>query len=269
MDTEALPYSPRSLLESLGSARAPLLLDVRRQPAFEADPRFAAGATWRDPFAVAEWSRFLPRHRPVVVYCVHGHEISRNACSALRSEGVDARYLEGGLEGWRAAGGPTVHAMKAPPIPSPPTSPSQWVTRERPRIDRIACPWLVRRYIDPFAIFHFVPAERVAVFALETGAVPFDVAGVTFTHRGDRCSFDALVEDFGIRDPALERLATIVRGADTGRPDLAPESAGLLAISRGLGRLWQDDHELLGEGFRLYDALLADCRRAAGDRLPA
>jgi rhodanese-related sulfurtransferase len=265
MDTEALPISPYRLLETLASAQAPLVVDVRRRPNFEADPQFVAGATWRDPFALDDWTKFLPRHRAVVAYCVHGHEISRNACSALRASGIDARYLEGGLEGWRAAGGPTVKVLNALSIPSGPSAPSHWVTRERPKIDRIACPWLVRRFIDPFAIFEFVPAGQVTAHARDTGAVPYDIPGVTFTHRGERCSFDALVEDFAIRDAALDRLATIVRGADTGKPDLAPESAGLLAISLGLGRNFGDDHELLERGFVIYDALYAACRdRQAG-----
>lgn len=263
MDTETLPLSPRRLLESLGTARAPLVLDVRRRPAFDADPAYAAGATWRDPFALADWMKYLPRHRPVVAYCVHGHEISRNVCAALRAAGLDARYLEGGLEGWRAAAGPVVKAPGTVSIPSAPGSPSRWVTRERPKVDRIACPWLVRRFVDPLAVFEFVPAAEVAAHASATGAIAYDIPGAAFTHRGDRCSFDAIVEGFAIRDAALERLSTIVRGADTGRPDLAPESAGLLAISLGLGRNFADDHELLERGFVIYDALYAACRDAA------
>jgi rhodanese-related sulfurtransferase len=262
MDTEALPCSPEFFLRLLGTARAPLMLDVRRRAAFEADPHLAAGATWRDPFAVAEWAKFLPRHRAVVVYCVHGHEISRNACAALRSAGLDARYLEGGIEGWRGAGLPTVKVRKAPAIPSSPGEPSHWVTRERPKIDRIACPWLVRRFIDPCAVFHYVPAAGVRAFAAENGAEPFDVPGAAFTHRGERCSFDAIVEEFGLQDAALERLSAIVRGADTDRQELAPESAGLLAISRGLARIHEDDHALLEQGMRLYDALYMECRGA-------
>ena len=146
------------------------------------------------------------------------------------------------------------------PMIIPRSEPSRWVTRERPKIDRIACPWLLRRFIDPFVVFEFAPADRVVARARETGAEPYDVPGVTFNHRGDRCSFDAFLEDFDLHDPALERLATIVRGADTGRPDLAPESAGLLAISRGFGRLFDDDHELLARAFPVYDALYAACR---------
>ena len=193
-----------------------------------------------------------------------GLDTSRTAADALRAAGVDARYLEGGIEAWRALGAPTVTRRRAPAIPSDPGKPSVWVTRERPKIDRIACPWLVRRFIDPFAQFVFVPEPDVRAKAAELGGVAFDIPGVVFTHRGERCSFDALVEDFGLQDAALARLALIVRGADTGRLDLAPECAGLLAVSLGLGRIIPDDLVLLERGFLVYDAFYAACRAQAG-----
>jgi rhodanese-related sulfurtransferase len=264
MDTVSPPISPSDLFANFGTGASPLVIDVRRRAALEADTAMIAGATWRDPFDVPDWEKYLPRHRPVVLYCVHGHEISRNAVAALRLAGVDARYLEGGIEAWRSLGAPTVTRRLSPAIPSGPGKPSVWVTRERPKIDRIACPWLVRRFIDPFAEFVFVPEPAVRAKAAECGGVTFDVPGVEFTHRGERCTFDALVEDFGLEDSALARLALVVRGADTGRLDLAPECAGLLAISLGLGRVHRDDHVLLEKGFELYDALHATCRAQAG-----
>jgi hypothetical protein len=136
----------------------------------------------------------------------------------------------------------------------------KWVTRERPKIDRIACPWLVARFIDDAAEFLFVPARDVVRIAQQTGAIPYDIPGVELSHVGERCSFDAFRARYGLDDPALERLARIVRGADTARLDLTPESAGLLAISLGLGRVLQDDHELLKIGMTLYDGLFAWCR---------
>jgi hypothetical protein len=142
----------------------------------------------------------------------------------------------------------------------------RWVTRERPKIDRIACPWLIARFIDPQAEFLYVPAGRVLAVAAETGAIPYDVPGVEYGHRGERCSFDAFLERHGLDDPALQRLAAIVRGADTGRPDLAPEAAGLLAISLGLSRSFADDQELLRQGMILYDALYAWCREGQAER---
>lgn len=140
-----------------------------------------------------------------------------------------------------------------------------WITRERPKIDRVACPWLITRFVDPTAVFHFVPAAEVRTRAKALGATPFDVAGVELTHDGPRCSFDAFVDKYRLSDPALAELATIVRGADTARLDLAPQCAGLLAVSLGLSRLFADDHEMLRQGFVVYDALYAWARYAKSE----
>jgi hypothetical protein len=137
----------------------------------------------------------------------------------------------------------------------------KWVTRERPKIDRVACPWLVARFVDPEPEFLFVAADRVLAVAAETGATPFDVAGVELSHVGPRCSFDAFLEKYRLEDPALAEIARIVRGADTASLELAPQSAGLLAISLGLSRLFADDLEQLRHGFVIYDALYAWCRQ--------
>ena len=136
----------------------------------------------------------------------------------------------------------------------------RWITRERPKVDRVACPWLIARFIDDAPEFLFVPAADVRRVAEETGAVPYDVAGVELTHDGDRCSFDAFLARYGLEDPALGHLATIVRGADTSRLDLTPQSAGLFAISLGLSANFPDDHAMLNQGLILYDALFAWCR---------
>ena len=133
----------------------------------------------------------------------------------------------------------------------------RWVTRERPKIDRIACPWLIARFIDPEPEFLYVPAERVLAVAEETGAVPYDVPGVELGHAGERCSFDAFLTKYRLDDPALLRIATVVRGADTSRHDLAPQCAGLFAISVGLSALFADDHAMLRHGMVVYDALYA------------
>jgi hypothetical protein len=142
----------------------------------------------------------------------------------------------------------------------------KWVTRERPKIDRVACPWLIQRFIDREAEFLFVPPERVLEVARETGAVPFDVPGVELSHDGPRCSFDAFLEKYQLRDPHLAELALIVRGADTERLDLAPQAAGLLAISLGLSRNFSDDQEQLRHGLVIYDALYSWSRDARGER---
>ena len=268
MDTIALGISATQLIPLLGSKRAPLLVDVRRAAAFEADSVVIASAIWRDPFAVGDWLKFMPRHRDIVVYCVHGHEISKNTCSAMRgtgNAGLSVRFLEGGIEAWKDAGGPTIRKGVVPGIPSAVNVPSKWITRARPKIDRIACPWMIRRFIDPLAEFIYVPAELVLVSAPQHAAIPYDVSGVQFSHRGDRCSFDALIEDFQIDDPALGALAAIVRGADTGKPELTPQSAGLVAISLGLSALHPDDHQLLDEGMNVYDALYAWIKTAPAE----
>ncbi len=141
----------------------------------------------------------------------------------------------------------------------------KWVTRARPKVDRVACPWLIRRFVDPGAEFLYVPADQVAAVVTREGAIPFDVPGVELGHHGEECSFDAILRKYKLDDPALGRLARIVRGADTAAKDLAPESRGLDAIAEGFRLAFQDDHELLERELPVYDALYAYCRaRASG-----
>lgn len=136
----------------------------------------------------------------------------------------------------------------------------KWVTRERPKIDRIACPWLIARFIDKSPEFLYVPTEDVMKVAKETGATPYDIPGVEMTHDGELCSFDAFLKKYKLNDPALHQLAIIVRGADTSRLELAPQASGLMALSLGLSRVFADDHEMLRHGMVMYDALYAWCR---------
>ena len=142
----------------------------------------------------------------------------------------------------------------------------KWVTRERPKVDRIACPWLIARFIDPAAEFLYVPAADVLTIAKETGAIPYDIPGVEYGHRGERCSFDAFLDKHELNDPALRQLALIVRGADTDRLDLAQQCAGLLALSLGLSKNFADDHAMLSQGMVMYDALYAWVKNAQGER---
>jgi hypothetical protein len=139
----------------------------------------------------------------------------------------------------------------------------KWVTRERPQVDRVACPWLIRRFVDPAAEFLFVPNGQVRATSEREGAIPYDIAGVELGHHGDECSFDAILRRYGLDDPALHRLARIVRGADTDQKDLTPESRGLEAIARGFGLAYANDHEQLAAEFPVYDALYAWCEREA------
>jgi len=251
MDGTRISIKPRELYERLGTAQAPIVLDVRRAADIAADDRPIVSARRRDPGDVARWGRDLVGHN-VVVHCVHGHKVSQDAAAALRALGVDAAVLDGGIAAWRDAGLPTRRAVAA--------TPGRWVTRERPKIDRIACPWLIRRFIDPEAELLYVPAVQVLVVAAETGATPYDVDGVAFTHEGERCSFDTILRIYDIQDPALDHLAAIVRGADTSRHDLAPQCGGLFAISLGLSANFPDDHEMLAHGMVMYDALYTWCR---------
>ena len=142
----------------------------------------------------------------------------------------------------------------------------RWITREHPKIDRVACPWLIARFIDPTPEFLFAPPALVGQRASELDAIPYDVEGVELSHDGPRCSFDAFLQKYKLTDPALHELAVIVRGADTDRLDIAPQAAGLLAISLGLSQLFPNDHDLLDKGFVIYDALYAWLRHAKGER---
>ena len=236
--------TPAALQQALRSSQPPLVIDVRKTPAFRAAPDMIRGALRRDPAAVESWKRALPRGADVVVYCVHGHEVSQGVAKAL-----GARYLEGGIEHWDGER-----------MAKPAGAPTRWVTRERPKVDRIACPWLIRRFIDPQAEFLYVPAAEVTRVAKERCAIPYDVPDVEFSHVGGRCSFDAFLYRYRLTDPALQELALIVRGADTNRPDLAPQAAGLVSISLGLSALFADDREMLEHGMVVYDALHAWCR---------
>jgi len=229
------------------------VIDVRRGPAFLESEATISGALRRDPEQARAWAKSLPSANAVVVYCVRGHEVSQGAAAALSEAGIAARYLEGGFEGWKASQGP---------LDSKPRNGStRWVTRERPKIDRIACPWLVTRFVDGAAEFHYVPSKEVLQAAKERDAVPYDIADVHFTHDGELCSFDTFLKHYRLTDPALADLAVIVRGADTARLDLAPQAAGLAAISLGLSRNFQDDHEMLKHGMVMYDALYTWCKQ--------
>jgi rhodanese-related sulfurtransferase len=252
-DDKLSSISPTDLYALLGRGAAPVVVDVRRDPPAKSE-HMLAGAAWRTPESVDQWLAELPKGRSVVVYCADGADVSRGAAASLRDKGVSAAYLAGGLNGWAAAKLPLRRARGTE------QRASRWVTREHPKVDRIACPWLVSRFIDPFAEFIYVPANTVASFAKEKRAIPYDIKNVEFGHVGDRCSFDAIVGAYDIHDAALDQLATIVRGADTSRPDLTPQCEGLLAISYGLSSNFPDDHEMLKHGLVMYDALYKWCR---------
>jgi rhodanese-related sulfurtransferase len=249
--TSAISVS--QLRSEIAGTNSPVLIDVRRRPAFLGADEMIAGALRREPEQVGAWWKSLPSAGSVVVYCVRGHEVSQGAAAALNETGIVARYLEGGLEAWKAAGAALDHKPRG--------ASTRWVTRERPKIDRIACPWLIARFVDADAQFLYVPSKEVLAAAKEKDAVPYDVADVHFSHAGELCSFDAFLKHYRLTDPAISELALIVRGADTGRLEIAPQAPGLAAVSLGLSRNFQDDHEMLKHGMIMYDALYTWCKQ--------
>jgi rhodanese-related sulfurtransferase len=258
--------SPKDLWNAIATHDAPLLLDVRRREAYAQSPQLLPGALWRDAGETAQWTGEFERARPLAVACQSGHEMSQWTVAQLRAAGFDARVLQGGYEGWAQAGLPFVAKTELDRIA--PNRPSLWVTRRRPKLDRVACPWLIRRFLDAQARILFVDPEQVPAVARASGAIPFDIKDVELSHEGERCTFDTMLRLFGLEsEPSLARLALIVRGADTARPDFAPEAAGLHAVAIGLSALaGDDDHGLLQRGFLVYDALFAWLRFAADER---
>ena len=251
--------SPNQLARIIGTPRLPLLLDVRADEDYAADLRLLPGAVRVDDRALANLAAGLAG-QPSIVICQAGHRRSQGAAAWLRAEGCPSEYLEGGVEAWCAAELPLINPAKLPARDE--QGRTVWVTRSRPKIDRIACPWLIRRFIDPHAAFLFVAPTEVNGVAERYHASAFDIEGVFWSHRGELCTFDVMLAEVGLAIPALDRLAAIVRGADTARLDLAPEAAGLLAASLGLSRMYADDLEQLEAGMLLYDAFYRWARDA-------
>ncbi|UVC15724.1 chromate resistance protein ChrB domain-containing protein [Mesorhizobium onobrychidis] len=255
--TTAITVSQLSRL--IGLPGAPAIIDVRIEEDYNADPRLLPASSRRDFKTVSTWASEFAGSR-VAVVCQRGQKLSQGVAAWLRHEGISAESLEGGFEAWRDAKGLLVHAGKIPPRDE--KGRTVWVTRTRPKVDRIACPWLIRRFIDPSAVFLFVEAAEVSATADRFQAVPFDIDNVFWTHRGERCTFDTMIEEFGLESEALDRLAVIVRAADTASLDLVPQAAGFLAASLGLSRMFRDDLEQLEAGMLLYDAFFRWCRDA-------
>lgn len=254
--------TPQQLARLVGLPAAPTIVDVRTPDDFADDPRQLPASRRRDALSVASWANELAG-RSVVVVCQMGLKLSEGVAAWLRHEGVRAEALAGGFAAWRDAGGPLVDVDRLPPRDA--QGRMVLVTRARPKIDRVACPWLLRRFIDPAVMLLFVAPSEVEAVADRFGATPFDVDGAFLSHRGERCSFDTMIDEFGLRIPALDRLAAIVRAADTGRLGDAPQAAGFLAVSLGLSRMYRDDLEQVEAGMLLYDALYRWCRDAVGE----
>ncbi|WP_046863988.1 chromate resistance protein ChrB domain-containing protein [Microvirga massiliensis] len=256
--------STEELARLIGRPDCPALIDVRTDEDFAADPRVIPGAVRRPFDTVGEWaSAFVGRS--AVVICQQGLKLSEGVAAWLRHAGVPAETLQGGALGWAKAGLPMVPEDRLPSRDA--QGRTVWVTRSRPKIDRIACPWLIRRFVDPSAVFLFVTPSEVTGVAERFGATPFDIEGddVFWSHRAEFCTFDVMVEEFGLTTEPLRRLAAIVRGADTARLDHAPEAPGLLAASLGLSRMYSDDLAQLEAGMALYDAFYRWCRDATDE----
>jgi rhodanese-related sulfurtransferase len=252
------------LVRLIGTPKCPALIDVCTDEDFACDPRLIPGAVRRSFADVADWAHQFTGCS-VVVTCQKGLKLSHGVAAWLRHAGIPADVLEGGVMAWAQAGLPMVPASRIPSRDS--QGRTVWVTRSRPKIDRIACPWLIRRFVDFQAVFLFVPTSEVLGVAERFSATPFDIEGdgIFWSHRGELCTFDVMVEEFGLATIPLKQLATIVRGADTARLDLAPEASGLLAASLGLSRMYTDDLAQLEAGLLLYDAFYRWCRDATGE----
>ena len=254
--------SVEQLTRLIGTPKCPTLIDVRPDDDFAADPRLVPGSIRRSYAGVRQWAQEF-RERSVVVICRRGQELGHGVAAWLRHDGVSADILEGGFEAWQRADLPLLNSAKLPVRDE--QGRTVWVTRERPKVDRIACPWLIRRFVDPGAVILFVAPAEVPDVAERFGATPFDIEHVFWSHRGELCTFDVMVKEFGLSTPPLERLATMVRAADTARLDLSPEAAGLLAASLGLSRMHKDDLVQLDASFSLYDAFYRWARDAASE----
>jgi rhodanese-related sulfurtransferase len=254
--------TPEKLARLVGTPKCPALIDVRGPEDFAADPRLIPGAIRRSPKDIHEWAADFCAQSAVVI-CRDGLALSQGTAAILREVGTSAEVLDDGFAGWLQSKLPLVPVAKLPLRNQ--QGRTIWVTRERPKIDRIACPWLIRRFVDPAALFMFVAPAEVEAVAEQFGAAPFDIEGVFWSHRGELCTFDVLIDELGLASPSLLRLAAIVRGADTARLDLAPEAPGLLAASLGLSRMYADDLEQLEAGLTLYDAFYRWCRDATNE----
>jgi len=254
--------SADKLFRLIGTAHTPALIDVRPGDEFAADARLIPGAVRRSHEQITEWGHEFTG-RSAIVVCRDGQQLAQGTAAWLRHMNVIAEVLEGGIEGWKAAKFPLVPASKLPARDA--QGRTVWVTRARPKVDRIACPWLIRRFVDPNALFLYVARSEVATVGERFKAAPFDIPDVFWSHRGNLCTFDVMVQEFALVTPPLLRLSTIVRAADTDRLDLCPEAPGLLAASLGLSRMYDNDLEQLEAGIVLYDAFYRWCRDATGE----
>ena len=262
-----IQISVNQLSRLVGTHTAPVVLDVRTEEDFADDPRTLPSALhFPFPDVTSQVESVVQSIGSVraVVYCQKGLKISEGVAAALRASGCSAEVLESGHFGWRDAGLLLVNQSAIQNRNE--VGQSVWVTRVRPKVDRIACAWLLRRFVDRNAQFLFVSGSQVRAVAEKFNATPFDVEDVFFSHRGEMCTFDTMLDEFGLQSEALQRLATVVRGANTDRLDLAPQCAGLMAASLGLSRMYDNDIEQLNAGMLIYDAMYRWARDAFDEK---
>jgi rhodanese-related sulfurtransferase len=256
--------SVEKLLRLIGTAKCPLIIDVRIPDDYGLDERMLPCAVKTTHVDISKSGfdlSLLPyANAPCVVVCQRGAKLSHGVAALLRLCGVEAASLDGGFEAWRDAKAPLVPQKLLPPRST--FGATRWVTRQRPKIDRIACPWLIRRFVDHRAEFLFVQADQVDDIVSRFDAIAFDMPEGFWTHRGEGCTFDTMIQEFGLDLEPLKRMAEIIRAADTGKLEDNKQAAGLLAISLGLSRQFSDDLEQLEAGMVVYDGLYRWCRDA-------
>jgi rhodanese-related sulfurtransferase len=249
--------SVAQLSRIIGLPGAPVLVDVRPYDGEDLGRQALPTARQMKSETVPIWAHSFSDRR-VIVYCRDGGDVSQGTAAWLRQAGIDAQTLEGGFEAWRQADQPLLCMDRLPERDQ--GGRTTWVTRARPKIIRIACPWLIRRFIDPTSVFLYVAPSEVTAVAKRFAATPFDCGDGIWNDGGDACTFDVMLEEFNLKTEPLSRLAAIIRGADTGRPDLTSQSGGLLAISLGYSRMFKDDVAQLDATMPVYDALYRWCR---------
>jgi rhodanese-related sulfurtransferase len=252
----------QQLSRLIGTPDAPHIVDVREPQAVRNDPRLLPAARSCHIAEIQVWGPAF-RGKHIVVYCCDGGTLSRGAAAWLRDAGAEAETLTGGFAGWVEAEQPLIRVEHLPGRDA--LGRTTWVTRARPKIVRVACPWLIRRFIDPAARFLFVAPSEVPAVSERFKATPFDTGHGLWNDRAERCTFDVMLNTIGLEIVPLLRLAEIVRGADTDRVDLAPQCAGLLAASLGLSRMYRNDMAQLDAAMVLYDALYRWCRDATDE----
>lgn len=254
--------TPPQLLRLIGTPDAPRIIDISIDPDFADDPFLIPGSV-RHPHTDLQGLIERLAGAPCVITCQRGIKLSQGLTARLRADGHRAEYLMGGMYAWREM--KDMLRIPASALPAAVDGATLWVTRHRPKIDRIACPWLIRRFVDRDARFLFVSPTEVLGVADRYKATPFDVEDTFWSHRRDQCTFDTMLDEFALHSPALDRMAMVIRAADTNRHDLAPEAAGLLALSVGLSRQYRDDQDQLSAGLAFYDALYRWARDGAGE----